>query len=56
MKQKGQRKMKQAEDTLEKVLQKIGPYLPKPPKAESEPRAEWKIANKGEVSPVNSIG
>ncbi len=45
-----------AQQSLDKILRRIEPYLPKTPKVEQKKPRQWKIVGNGTLPPLNSLG
>jgi len=45
-----------ARQSLDKILRRIGPFLPKTPKVEQKEPRQWKIVGNGTLPPLNSLG
>jgi len=43
-----------ANESLQEMLRRIGPYLPKPPKAEHIKPAKWEVVSEGTFPPMPS--
>ena len=43
MKKRENKKIKQACESLDDILKRIGPYLPEPPKGETIEESQWKM-------------
>lgn len=54
MKKTTKKQLKEAGDSLEDILKRIEPYLPKPRKAEEKPRGRWELISRGELPPLNT--
>ncbi len=47
---KKDKKIEQAKESLEEILRRIGPYMPKTPKSEPTKERQWKMS-KGTIYP-----
>lgn len=45
-----------ARQSLDKILRRIEPYLPKTPKVKQKEPEQWKIVGNGTLPPLNSLG
>jgi hypothetical protein len=54
MKKEQKKKIKTAEESLEEILRRIKPFMPKTPEAKESPKSEWKLISNGELPPLNS--
>lgn len=41
----------QAIESLEEIVKRIGPYMPKPPKAEHKEKRQWRLAKDDNTLP-----
>lgn len=46
--------LKYAKESLDEMLKRIAPYMPKTPKVEQKPTKEWRTIGKGTIPPINS--
>lgn len=46
---------KAAQESLNDILRRISPYIPKTPKSEEKQPKTWKLVSNGTLPPINSI-
>ena len=46
------KKIDQATESLEEILKRIGPFMPKPPKPEPREQHHWRLAKSGTGLPA----
>ncbi|HLB73260.1 MAG TPA: hypothetical protein VJJ98_04525 [Sedimentisphaerales bacterium] len=56
MKKNKPNRLDPARQSLNEILQRIEPYIPKTPKINKEKPRGWKIVGNGTLPPLNSLG
>ena len=49
------KKLKAGMESLDEILKKIKPFMPKPQKAKEKKEEEWKLQREGELPPIYSL-
>jgi hypothetical protein len=49
------KKFKAGMESLDEILKRIKPFMPKPQKAEEKKEGEWKLQRKEELPPIYSL-
>jgi hypothetical protein len=55
MKKLNNKKLKTGQDSLEDVIKKIKPFMPKPQKLADKKEGHWKLQREGELPPIYSL-
>jgi len=53
---KKNKNIKAARQSLDEILKRIEPYMPKLPKEEKKPSRTWQIVDSHVLPPLNSLG
>lgn len=56
MKENKQNRIDTARESLDEILGRIGPYMPKTPKTEQKQPKQWRIVGNRTLPPLNSLG
>lgn len=48
-----QKKIKSAKESLDDILKRIGPFMPKPPKVEKKSEPKWRPIDPNTCLPIN---
>lgn len=51
MTQANEEELKSAQESLDDILRRIGPFRPKPPKAKPAEKKEWRVVTEGTFPP-----
>lgn len=54
MKKQKNKRLASAKESLEDILKKISPYMPKPKNVKQSEPPRWKLVSNGELPPLNS--